>query len=51
MENVYGFKPQASFVMGLGQLAEPFADIATQVTLPELKEQLAGAVDQLMGDE
>lgn len=51
VENVYGFKPQASFVMGLGQLAEPFADIATQVTLPELKEQLAGAVDQLMGDE
>lgn len=51
VENVYGFKPQASFVMGLGQLAEPFADIATQVTLPELKEQLAGAIDQLMGDE
>lgn len=49
--NVYGFKPQASFVMGLGQLAEPFTDIATQVTLPELKEQLAGAIDQLMGDE
>lgn len=49
--NVYGFKPQASFVMALGQLAEPFTDIATQVTLPELKEQLAGAVDQLMGDE
>lgn len=49
--NVYGFTPQASFVMGLGQLAEPFADIATQVTLPELKEQLAGAIDQLMGDE
>lgn len=51
VENVYGFKPQASFVMGLGQLAEPFTDIATQVTLPELKEQLAGAIDQLMGDE
>lgn len=51
VENVYGFKPQASFVMGLGQLAEPFADIATQVTLPELKEQLAAAIDQLMGDE
>ena len=49
--NVYGFKPQASFVMALGQLAEPFTDIATQVTLPELKEQLAGAVDQLVGDE
>lgn len=51
VEKVYGFKPTAAFVMGLGQLAEPFEGIATEVALPELKEQLSSAIDQLMGDE
>lgn len=51
VENVYGFKPRASFVMGLGDLATPFEDIAEKVTLADLKEQLAGAIDELMGDE
>lgn len=51
VEKVYGFKPTAAFVMGLGQLTEPFEGIATEVALPELKEQLSSAIDQLMGDE
>lgn len=40
----YGFTPQASFVIGLGDLTEPFADIATETTLPALADQIREAL-------
>lgn len=36
IEHNYGMKPLASFVVGLGDLNSEFADIAEQVTMPEL---------------
>ena len=36
IESAYGFVPVRAFVVGLGDLTEPFQDIATTTTLPEL---------------
>lgn len=36
----YGFEPLASFVIGLGELVEPFGELATATTLPQLAEQV-----------
>lgn len=41
----YGFVPVQSFVIGLGALTEPFAEIATLTTLPELGDQLRSALE------
>lgn len=40
LQNSYGFVPTASFVLGLGTLTEPFAELATLTTLPALADQL-----------
>lgn len=45
IETDYGFVPAASFVVGLGDLAEPFAGIATRTTLPELDEAVRSAIE------
>ncbi|MFD5868546.1 type I-E CRISPR-associated protein Cas7/Cse4/CasC [Corynebacterium sp. NPDC060344] len=44
IETDYGFVPAASFVVGLGDLSEPFADIATKTTLPELDGLVRSAI-------
>ncbi|MCG7274887.1 type I-E CRISPR-associated protein Cas7/Cse4/CasC [Corynebacterium singulare] len=44
-EENYGLKPQASFVVGVSEAREPFAEIAETVTLPELAERLGEALD------
>lgn len=36
IQEQYGFVPRASFVIGLGELRNPFNDLATMTTLPEL---------------
>lgn len=40
LQTEYGFVPTASFVIGLGELPAPFADIATKTTLPSLGDQI-----------
>lgn len=40
----YGFVPVESFVIGLGALTDPFAEIASVTTLPELGDQLRSAL-------
>lgn len=45
LQSSYGFVPTASFVLGLGTLTEPFAELATVTTLPALADQLRGELD------
>lgn len=40
----YGFTPTASFILGLGNLVDPFDGIATRVTLPELTDRVRSAL-------
>ncbi|MDO5645751.1 MAG: type I-E CRISPR-associated protein Cas7/Cse4/CasC [Dermabacter sp.] len=40
LENDYGFTPKAAFVIGLGDVKEPFAEIATATTFPALESSL-----------
>jgi CRISPR system Cascade subunit CasC len=44
VETQYGFAPEASFVVGLGDLRGPFEGIATATTLPELADQVVQAL-------
>lgn len=44
IETDYGFVPSASFVVGLGDLTEPFTGIATKTTLPELDGLVRSAI-------
>lgn len=44
IQEQYGFVPRASFVVGLGEMREPFRDIATVTTLPELGGQIQDAI-------
>lgn len=46
IESAYGFVPRRSFVVGLGDLTEPFVDIATPTTLPELDELVREAITE-----
>lgn len=50
VQEVYGFKPQAAFVLGLGDLAEPFEGLAEKTTLAELADRVAGELKSLAGD-
>ncbi|MBC3186608.1 type I-E CRISPR-associated protein Cas7/Cse4/CasC [Corynebacterium sp. zg-331] len=45
IEEVYGFKPLAAFVTGLGTLPEAFEAIAQKVSLPELGDSLRAALN------
>lgn len=44
LQTQYGFVPRESFVIGLGNLPEPFEGIATRTTLPELDGRIHGAL-------
>lgn len=44
LQSQYGFTPTASFVVGLGDLPDPFASIAVRSTLPELGDRLRDAL-------
>ncbi|WP_234985022.1 type I-E CRISPR-associated protein Cas7/Cse4/CasC [Corynebacterium glucuronolyticum] len=46
IEEQYGFKPKAAFVIGLGDLRKAFAELATETTLPELTTVLGEALDE-----
>lgn len=50
VEDVYGFTPRASFVMGLGDLAAPFEGIAERTTLAELTERVQEELRNLAGE-
>ncbi|MDU7101984.1 MAG: type I-E CRISPR-associated protein Cas7/Cse4/CasC, partial [Corynebacterium sp.] len=45
-EENYGLKPQASFVVGVTEARKAFADLAEEVTLPELADRLAAALEK-----
>ena len=45
-EENYGLKPQASFVVGVSEARTAFADLAEEVTLPELADRLAAALEK-----
>lgn len=44
-EENYGLKPLAAFAVGVSETRAPFADIAETVTLPELADRLAVALN------
>lgn len=44
-EENYGLKPLAAFAVGVSEARAPFADIAETVTLPELADRLAAALN------
>lgn len=46
VQEQYGFVPTSSFVLGLGQLREPFEELATVTTLPALADQLRSALQE-----
>lgn len=50
VEDVYGFTPRASFVMGLGDLAAPFEGIAERTTLAALTERVQEELRNLAGE-
>lgn len=50
VQEVYGFKPQTAFVLGLGDLAEPFEGFAEKTTLAELTDRVADELKSLAGD-
>ena len=45
-EENYGLNPQASFVVGVSEARTAFADLAEEVTLPELADRLAAALEK-----
>lgn len=50
VEEVYGFTPQAAFVLGIGDLAAPFEGIAEKTTLANLTERVADELKRLAGE-
>lgn len=46
IEETYGFVPLKAFVMGLGELGAPFADLAEAVTLDELSASVAEFLEE-----
>ncbi len=51
VEEVYGFKPDAAYVLALGDLAEDFDGLAEKATLAELTEKLQSQLSSAMGDQ
>lgn len=45
-EENYGLKPKAAFVVGLSEARQAFAQIAEEVTLPELAQRLSSALSE-----
>lgn len=50
VEEVYGFVPQAAFVLGIGDLAAPFESIAEKTTLAGLTDRVADELNRLAGE-
>lgn len=45
-EENYGLQPKAAFVVGLSEARQAFAQIADEVTLPELSQRLSSALSE-----
>ena len=45
-EENYGLRPKAAFVVGLSEARQAFAQIAEEVTLPELSQPLTSALSE-----
>lgn len=45
IEEAYGFVPERAFVLGLGELVEPFDGLAARITLGELADRVRGAIE------
>ncbi|MBK4149386.1 type I-E CRISPR-associated protein Cas7/Cse4/CasC [Corynebacterium macginleyi] len=45
-EENYGLRPKAAFVVGLSEARQAFAQIAEEVTLPELSQRLTSALSE-----
>ncbi|WP_284852222.1 type I-E CRISPR-associated protein Cas7/Cse4/CasC [Corynebacterium rhinophilum] len=45
-EENYGLQPRAAFVVGLSEARQAFAQIADEVTLPELSQRLSSALSE-----
>ncbi len=51
VESVYGFKPLAAYVMGIGETADSFTEIAEKTTLQELTKNINEVLDRVVGDQ
>ena len=51
VESVYGFKPLAAYVMGIGETADSFTEIAEKTTLQELAKNIGEVLDRVVGDQ
>ena len=50
IKRAYGFEPQASFVIALGDLNEPFEGLAESVSLHELEDKIIQTVQSLLSE-
>lgn len=50
IETVYGFRPRAAFVLGIGELTAPFQDLAETITLPDLKDKISNELRRAAGE-
>ena len=51
VESVYGFKPLAAYVMGIGETADSFAELAEKTTLQELTQNISEVLERVVGDQ
>ena len=51
VESVYGFKPLAAYVMGIGETADSFTEIAEKTTLQELTQNINEVLERVVGDQ
>lgn len=51
VESVYGFKPLAAYVMGIGETADSFAELAEKTTLQELTQNINEVLERVVGDQ
>lgn len=51
VESVYGFKPLAAYVMGIGETADSFNEIAEKTTLQELTQNINEVLGRVVGDQ
>lgn len=51
VESVYGFKPLAAYVMGIGETADSFTEIAEKTTLQDLTKNINKVLDRVVGDQ
>lgn len=51
VESVYGFKPLAAYVMGIGETTDSFTEIAEKTTLQNLTKNINEVLDRVVGDQ